>query len=264
MKTLFFTATGNSLHVAKSFGGETVSIPSMIKQGVYEFTDDKIGIVFPIYSNKVPQHVENFLIKAKFNCDYLFAVMTYGIFAAAAPKHLLDIAAKAEHNFDYINTIKMVDNWLPGFKMDSQVKSEDKKRVEEHLSAIVADVNYSKEWMIKTNAFTRLWTANMVKGATKPNRKENLMGGSIGNGIKNFVSVEGCIGCGTCAKVCPVDNITVDKERKTITFGGNCLSCFACVHNCPTTAIHLKGERSSARYRNKNVSLKEIVEANNR
>ncbi len=264
MKLLFFTATGNSLYIAKSFGGEMLSIPSMIKQGEYEFTDDKIGIVFPVYSNKVPQHVEEFLMKAKFNCDYLFAVMTYGIFAAAASKHLLDIAEKAGHDFAYVNRIKMVDNWLPGFKMDSQIKSEPKKKVEEHLSAIIADVNESKKWVLKSNAFTRLWTANMVNGATKPNAKENLMGGRIGNGIKNFASVDGCIGCGTCAKVCPVDNITVDKENKTISFGDHCLSCFACVHNCPTTAIHLKGERSSARYRNKNVTLKEIIEANNR
>ncbi len=50
MKILYFTASGNSLHVAKSFGCETLSIPKMIKQGKYEFTDDKIGIVFPLYA----------------------------------------------------------------------------------------------------------------------------------------------------------------------------------------------------------------------
>ncbi len=31
MKLLFFTATGNSLYIAKSFGGEMLSIPSILK-----------------------------------------------------------------------------------------------------------------------------------------------------------------------------------------------------------------------------------------
>ena len=36
MKTLYFTATGNSLYIAKSIGGELLSIPKMIKEGRYE------------------------------------------------------------------------------------------------------------------------------------------------------------------------------------------------------------------------------------
>lgn len=49
MKLLYFTATGNSLYIAKSFGGELISIPSMVKSGTFEFSDDKIGIIFPVY-----------------------------------------------------------------------------------------------------------------------------------------------------------------------------------------------------------------------
>lgn len=33
MKILYFTATGNSLYVAKSFGDEYYSIPKLIKEG---------------------------------------------------------------------------------------------------------------------------------------------------------------------------------------------------------------------------------------
>ncbi len=263
MKVLYFTATGNSLYVAKSFGAEVISIPTMIKQDCYEFSDDKIGIVFPLYSNKVPQHIENFLLKAKFNCDYLFAVMTYGIYSGAAQNHLLDIAKVGGHDFSYIAKVKMVDNWLPGFKMESQIKSEPKKHIEEQLERVTADVGESKKMIDNGSLFNRLWTQYMVNAAKKPNKKEGLQGGSIGNGIKNFVTIDGCIGCGTCSKVCPVDNIEVDKENKNITLGDYCLSCFACTHNCPVNAIRLKGERSKARYRNKNITLNEIIEANN-
>lgn len=47
MKILYFTATGNSLAVAKKLGGELISIPQAIKNNQYEIKDDVIGFVFP-------------------------------------------------------------------------------------------------------------------------------------------------------------------------------------------------------------------------
>ncbi len=264
MTLLYFTATGNSLHIAKSLGGKLISIPEMIKSNTLEFTDDKIGIIFPIYSNKVMPYIEEFLMKAKFKCDYLFGVMTYGIFAAAAVDHLLSIGKKAGHNFAYINTIKMVDNWIPGFKMDNQIKNEYKKEIGKHIELIAQDVAVSRKMISKTSGFSRFFTRFQVKSALKPNPKGGVHGVATGLGIKNYIKLEdSCIGCGICAKVCPMNNITVDKEAKTITLGESCLSCFACTHNCPTNSIRLKQERSRERYRNSNISLNEIIKANN-
>ncbi len=264
MTILYFTATGNSLHVAKAFGGEAVSIPAMVKQGVYDFSDDKIGIIFPIYSNKVLPYIEAFLMKSTFKCDYLFAVMTYGIFAAAAADHLQDIAGRAGCNFDYINKMKMVDTWIPGFKMESQIKGEPKKEIEKHLALIVEDVAESKHMVCKTSGFDRLFTRFQVRSATKPHPRGGVHGVVTGLGIKNYITVEdSCIGCGTCARVCPMNNITVDKVAKSVMLGENCLSCFSCTHNCPTNSIRLRGERSRTRFRNSNISLSEIIKANN-
>ncbi len=264
MTILYFTATGNSLYIAKAFGGENISIPAMIKSETFEFTDDKIGIVFPIYSNKVLPYIEEFLMKAKFNCNYLFAVMTYGIFAAGAPDHLQNIAKSAGYNFDYINKVKMVDNWIPGFKMESQIKGEHKKEIEKHISLIVRDVAESKKMVVKTSGFSRFFTSFQVKNATKPHLNGGVHGVATGLGIKNYITVEdSCIGCGVCSRVCPMNNITVDKETKSVILGENCLSCFACTHNCPTNSIRLKGERSRARFRNSNISLNELIKANN-
>lgn len=264
MTILYFTATGNSLHVAKAFGGELLSIPAMVKTETYEFTDDKIGIVFPIYSNKVMPFIVEFLSKTKFNCDYLFAVGTYGILAGATANHLQDIARSAGYQFDYINKMKMVDTWLPGFKMESQIKGEHKKEIEKHLAAIVRDVGESKKMIDRPNLLNRLLTRIQLGNATKPKPKGGVHGAFSGIGIKNYITVEPtCIACGTCAKVCPVNNITVDKEKKTISLDENCLSCFGCTHNCPTNSIRLKGERSRARFRNSNIKLAEIIKANN-
>ncbi len=263
MKVLYFTATGNSLYIAKSLGGELLSIPKLIKEEIYELTDDKIGIIFPIYSNKVPPYVEEFLEKATFNCEYLFAIATYGAYAAATQDHLVQIATRAGYEFSYINIIKMVDNWIPGFNMDNQVKNEHKKQIEKHLESVKQDIEQSKQWMKKVSSFSKLVTERSIRVSRKPQTKASLHGAVTGNGIKSFLTVEDtCTRCGTCSRVCPVDNITVDKEAG-VSLSAHCVSCFACTHNCPVNAMRLKGERSRARYRNQHVKVQEIIKANN-
>ena len=39
---------------------------------------------------------------------------------------------KAGYHFDYINTLMMVDNWLPNFDMNEQIKMD--KHIPEHLA----------------------------------------------------------------------------------------------------------------------------------
>ncbi len=263
MKILYFTATGNNLYIAKSIGGELLSIPKMIKEETFEFTDEKIGIVFPIYAIKVPQYVEEFLRKAKFNCDYLFCVMTYGANDGASSTHVMNIANESGYKFDYINTIKMVDNWIPGFKMEKQIASEHKKQIENKLETVKADIESSKKYIQKVSPVDRLMTSVMINDARKNPTKESLYGKVNGNGIKNFVTIEEtCISCGVCSRVCPVNNIVVDKEAKTVTFGDYCISCFACTHNCTVNCIRMKGEKSRARFRNKNIKVQEIIKSN--
>jgi Fe-S-cluster-containing hydrogenase component 2 len=59
--------------------------------------------------------------------------------------------------------------------------------------------------------------------------------------------------------VCPAGNITVTDK---VVYGDNCYNCLACVHACPQTAINVKLEKSTDRWRNPQVSLKEIIDAN--
>lgn len=247
MKILYFTATGNNLYVAKKIGGEYYSIPKLIKEDRFEFEDEKIGIVFPVYGLGVPKIVEEFLDKVKINSKYIFAVASYGAFAGGVTNHLLEIGKRNGIEFSYINELLMVDNFLPGFDIHKQMEKESKKNIEENLAKIVGDIEVSRKH-IKKHPIIRSLTKLM-------NQKES----SIKFAQKFYVE-DNCNGCKTCEKVCPVDNIKVDKKP---IFNDNCQQCLACINNCPQKAIRLKNEKSRARFKNQNINLKEIIDANN-
>ena len=78
MKTLYFSATGNNLYIAKKLGGELLSIPQLIKNNEYEIEDDVVGIVFPVFYANSPNIVREFLKKANIKADYIFTIASYG------------------------------------------------------------------------------------------------------------------------------------------------------------------------------------------
>ena len=62
----YFTATGNSLFVARELGGkDIISIPQALKKGELEYEADEIGIVYPVYGHMPPNLVKDFLKVAK-------------------------------------------------------------------------------------------------------------------------------------------------------------------------------------------------------
>lgn len=49
-----------------------------------------------------------------------------------------------------------------------------------------------------------------------------------------------CIGCGTCAEVCPHAVFEIVKPKARIVATERCMECGACARNCPVKAIAVK------------------------
>lgn len=138
---LYFTATGNSLYISRQLADENtelLSIPQMVKQNRYDFEADEVGIIYPIYGHMPPNMVRNFIKQARIKADYKFAVLTYGMLDFNAAELWNGISQKAGTKFDYINTLVMVDNWLPNFDMNEQMKMD--KHIPEQVKKIKADL----------------------------------------------------------------------------------------------------------------------------
>jgi RnfABCDGE-type electron transport complex B subunit len=59
----------------------------------------------------------------------------------------------------------------------------------------------------------------------------------IGNGSK--VCQDGCLGLGSCVRVCPFDAITITKEKIAIVDSEKCTGCGQCIKVCPRKIISL-------------------------
>ena len=71
--------------------------------------------------------------------------------------------------------------------------------------------------------------------------------------VKKFWVNDACVGCGTCARICPRGNITLQEKRPT--FGTDCIGCLSCVQFCPKEAINV-GKITEKRERFPNPSVK--------
>jgi NAD-dependent dihydropyrimidine dehydrogenase PreA subunit/flavodoxin len=251
MQIFYFTGTGNSLYIAKSIGGEIHSIPRLLREGKREFSDDTIGFVFPCYFSGLPRMVIDFILQSKFQADYYFAVMTYGSYAGSGLKHIEEIGQKVGIQFNYTNEILMIDNYLPMFDIQVQLQKETKKNIEGSLRKIVQDIQARKSLL------TRKGMASSILSRMTHHVYNSKM---IDSGDKKFIIQDSCNGCKICEKVCPKNNIVVERKPQ---FLHTCDSCYACIHHCPQNALHLKNEKSNARFINQNITLKEIIDSNN-
>lgn len=251
MITFYFTATGNSLYVAKSIGGELCSIPRMLQEGRREFAADAIGFVFPCHGFGLPRMVNTFLRESHFTAGYHFAVMTFGNLAAGGLDGLAAAGRQAGIRFDYTAEILMVDNYLPLFRMEDQLKKEPAKKIEENLARIVSDIA-ARRGRLTRKSFA---VSAVSRAVNRLFLKKQLDGGD-----KGFLVGDDCNGCRVCAQVCPAGNIDVAGKPR---FRHKCEGCYACIHHCPRNAVHLKSERSAARFINRHVTLSEIIAANN-
>lgn len=250
----YFTGTGNSLYVAKQLDAEKISIPQVIHNSNLVFESPSLGVVCPIYGHEMPKMVKDFLKKATFRTEYFYLILTYGNIHGGAAELAEQALAVCGKRADYINTIKMVDNFLPAFDMKEQVATISEKKVEEHLVAIKADIEKRKCWKEPVTQEDRDWHEKFLE------RQSNT---SAVFGQSFYKVTEDCIGCGICNKVCPSGCIRLEKQR-AVYDEGDCQMCMACVHHCPQNAIRLTvpEKNPNARYHNENIRLIEIVEAN--
>lgn len=240
----YFSATGNSKHVAErlasalhetSMSIESAGTDIVLKEG------EHLGLVTPTHWNELPILVREFIRKVNVHTtqkNYVFTVATYGMLQGF-------VCEDARREFEQRGirmtagySVRMPDTWTPIFDLSNPQKVQKQ----------VDDAEPQIDRIIE-----------MIKGGVEGNRSHHRMPYCLHvvtdrmlhyeRQTKFFgVDEKRCIGCGMCAKKCPVQAIEmqdiapkneVNKTGKLpVWTAERCAICLGCLHRCPKFAIN--------------------------
>ncbi len=238
----YFSATGNSKHVAEGLleeGEQLVPIAQALdkKQPSYRVSDERVGIVSPTYDWTLPSVVSEFLEGLTLQFDerpYLYYVATYGTTSGAAAAMANHIMGEKGLPFDACFDVKMPDTWTPIFDLSDpeqvQRTLEGSEREIGELKAQVRAKVTGRHMALITPYFTGEIGRALYNGITR--------------NTSNLTVTDACVGCGLCARKCPVHAIKMEN-RRPVWVKKKCAMCLGCLHRCPKFAIQC-GRSTSA------------------
>ena len=240
---LYFSGTGNSKYVAKriadALGDALVNLNDRIKSGDTSpvETGERVIIVTPTYAWRIPRVVRDWLRKTELRgAKQVWFVMTCGSEIGNADKYNRELCTEKGLSCMGTAQIVMPENYIAMFAApQADAAREIVAKAEPNIDRAIAAIR-----------------AGECFAPTRNNLYDRFMSGPV-NPIfyKFFVKANAftasgaCIGCGQCAKRCPMNNVAI-KDGKPV-WGRNCTHCMACISVCPEEAVeygkHTVGKR---------------------
>lgn len=283
MKTriFYFSGTGNTFALAKAITdkieADMISIPKAVKEDKIYINTENIGIVFPSYMAPVsglPLIVERFVRKIDNISELtIFAVCNCGGYKSvnALPSlHKLQQVIKscggklyAEYSLRLpMNNLDYDHIPIPINRDSEDIIRKSKAEIDRICNSIMKR-NKTRYKVLKSlflhmmNPIFKLITAAVIK-ELKIKAHESMdcelqYGELMPLTDKSIEVDEKCNGCGTCARVCPVNNIKIVNEKPE--FQHRCEMCFACDEWCPTNSIHHWSRAKGVKYHHPEVRL---------
>lgn len=224
-----YSGTGNCLDMAKSIArelGDTDIIMMRRKPVVTDVRDAKrVGFVFPCYAGGLPGGVEESLRSIQFTpYSYKFAVCQFSGYAGNG----LAIVDEIFH-LDYWRTMSHHCSciWLfPHNIMSPPMSVEGAQKRSARIAKEVAQA--AKNAVHKWESPKKLSVFSLEHKAWPSITRKKA---------EQFDVTSMCIGCGTCARICPRGNIKLLDGKPQ--FGTDCIQCLGCLQYCPQEAITL-------------------------
>ena len=99
----YFTATGNSLYVAKQLENDPISIPQELRKANRHYRAESIGIVCPLFEFEIPKLVKSFIQESSFETDYFYLIITYGCHHGGVAQRTQTWLESIGRKADYVN-----------------------------------------------------------------------------------------------------------------------------------------------------------------
>ena len=246
-----YSGSGHCLDMAKSIArilGDTDIILMRSEPAQLDATAAKrVGFVFPCYGGGLPGHVEEYIKAIKIAPHaYKFAVEQYAGYIGCGLHKIDEIVG-----LDYWTAISNHSTciWLMPHTLSLAPRSP--KAARERIERKAMEVGGAAR--------------TMMRSEKKPPKmglfalESKAFAGMHPKHAKKFTVNGDCIGCGTCARICPRGNIRLEDGRPV--FGTNCIGCLSCLQYCPKEAINMgRITEKRQRYPNPDVKAADLTE----
>lgn len=244
-----YSGSGHCLDMAKTIAKMLGDTDIVMMRSYPAITDargaKRVGFIFSCMAGGLPGDVESYVKDIQIAPDaYKFAVEQYAGYLGCGLRKIDDIVG-----LDYWDGISNHSTaiWLMPHKLTFPPTTPEiaRKRIDQKAAEVGAAVlagKRSEKRPPKEAAF-----ALMSKGLGKTHAKR----------VKKFAAGSACIGCGTCAQICPRGNIRMEGGKPV--FGENCMGCLSCVQYCPKSAIDIgRITRNRERFPNPRITAAEL------
>jgi ferredoxin len=260
----YFSATGNSLfmarHLALKLNAKLTPIVPLLKGESVSTSADMVGLVFPIYGFKAPKMVNAFVKKIPdLDSKYVFAVATYGIAARKSLKELDKVLQLSGAKLSSGAAVRMPLNGIVTEKVSAEKLRKMENKAKAKLDKLCQFVAAQEAEKLESSNIVRSFALAGVLVKSLP-RLLNLLGHVARHGWSSlgFVADKNCGGCGLCAEVCPMNNISLADSKPS--WGKSCIMCCACLQWCPKQAIQAGTMTvNKPRYHHPDVQVSDII-----
>lgn len=233
---LYFSATGNTrfvaLQLAERLGDEALDLLDRIKRGDHSpiHSDKPFVICAPTYVCEMPRFFADCLRKTPLtgSSDAYF-IFTSGGYCGISGTLARGIAGKKGLRYMGCAELTMPRNYIANDHYPELETPEIERRIRasaEAIGPIAAAIDGGERlksrhvWLFEvaiTLPFNPVWCR-------------------LRQGVGDFRATDKCVGCGKCARLCPLNRIGIVDGRPTW-HGKSCAHCMSCIQNCPVGAI---------------------------
>lgn len=232
---LYFSATGNTEFIAKELAkrldDECVNLLSRIKAQDYSpiHSEKPFVVCAPVYVCEIPRFMAKYLKKLPFTGSKdVYFILTSGGYCGPSGLLMKKIFKAKKMTCHGHAEFKMPRNYVAS----NAYAMLEKEQVEERIISSYQQLDGVAKDILAGNKLTARHVFLFETLITLP---LNPVWCKYKLTAKDFFAKDSCMGCGKCAKVCPLNNIKITDKKPV--WSNQCTHCMACISNCPVDAI---------------------------
>lgn len=232
---LYFSATGNTEYIAQELArrldDDCINLLERFKQNDHSvlYSEKPFVICAPVYVCEMPRFMSRYLKEQIFTGSRnVYFIFTSGGYTGISGPLAKSMFRKKGMNYLGHAEFKMPRNYVANDAYPMLTPEEAASRIlsaRDMLDPVAKDILSGRKLtarhvflleLLITLPFNPVWCKYKLSS-------------------RDFYATDRCVGCGKCAKLCPLNNIELKEGRPF--WGNQCTHCMACIGNCPTRGI---------------------------